>query len=70
MSCRFFQTVIAGIAMAFPAMSFAQDRSQARSMTITQRGIVGAEQTLAAQAGAQILARGGSPWTPLSQQMP
>jgi gamma-glutamyltranspeptidase/glutathione hydrolase len=46
--------------MAFPAMSFAQDRTQARSMTITQRGIVGAAQTLASQAGAQILARGGS----------
>jgi len=29
-------------------------------MTITQRGIVGAAQTLASQAGAQILARGGS----------
>src|SRR5450759_4092325 len=46
--------------MAFPAMSFAQDRAQALSMTITQRGIVGAAQTLASQAGAQILARGGS----------
>ena len=29
-------------------------------MTITQRGIVGTAQTLASQAGAQILARGGS----------
>jgi gamma-glutamyltranspeptidase/glutathione hydrolase len=36
------------------------DRSQARSMVITRRGIVGTEQTLASQAGAQILARGGS----------
>lgn len=46
--------------MLFPFSPFAQDRSQARSMTITQRGIVGTAQTLASQAGAQILARGGS----------
>lgn len=38
----------------------AQERSQARSMVITQRGIVATSQTLASQAGAQILARGGS----------
>lgn len=38
----------------------AQDRSQARSMVITDRGIVATSQTLASQAGAQILARGGS----------
>jgi gamma-glutamyltranspeptidase / glutathione hydrolase len=36
------------------------DRSYARSMVITGRGIVATEQTLASQAGAQILARGGS----------
>lgn len=36
------------------------DRTQARSMVITQRGIVATEQTLASQAGAAILARGGS----------
>jgi gamma-glutamyltranspeptidase / glutathione hydrolase len=36
------------------------DRTQARSMVITRRGIVATSQTLAAQAGAQILARGGS----------
>src|ERR1017187_8187805 len=42
-----------------PAAS-AQDRSQARSMTITDRGIVATSQTLASQAGAQVLARGGS----------
>ncbi|MGH9483300.1 MAG: gamma-glutamyltransferase family protein, partial [Terriglobales bacterium] len=35
-------------------------RTQARSMVITQLGIVAASQTLAAQAGAQILAEGGS----------
>jgi gamma-glutamyltranspeptidase / glutathione hydrolase len=38
----------------------AVDRSQARSMVITQGGIVATSQTLASQAGAQILARGGS----------
>jgi gamma-glutamyltranspeptidase/glutathione hydrolase len=38
----------------------AQDRSQARSMIITDRGIVATSQTLASQAGAQVLARGGS----------
>jgi gamma-glutamyltranspeptidase/glutathione hydrolase len=38
----------------------AQDRSQARSMVITEGGIVATSQTLASQAGAQILARGGS----------
>jgi gamma-glutamyltranspeptidase / glutathione hydrolase len=36
------------------------DRSQARSMVISREGIVATEQTLASQAGAQILARGGS----------
>jgi gamma-glutamyltranspeptidase/glutathione hydrolase len=37
----------------------AQDRSQGRSMVISRHGIVAAESPLAAQAGAQILARGG-----------
>jgi gamma-glutamyltranspeptidase/glutathione hydrolase len=36
------------------------DRSQARSMVITEAGIVATSQTLASQAGAQTLARGGS----------
>jgi gamma-glutamyltranspeptidase / glutathione hydrolase len=38
----------------------AQDRSHARSMTITKAGIVATSQTLASQAGAAVLARGGS----------
>lgn len=38
----------------------AQERSQARSIIISQRGIVATSQPLASQAGAQILARGGS----------
>src|SRR4051794_2761201 len=48
------------IPMLFAALAAAQDRSQARSMVISQRGIVATSQTLASQAGAQILARGGS----------
>ena len=36
------------------------ERPQGRSMTLSQRGIVATSQTLASQAGAQILARGGS----------
>ncbi len=46
--------------MSFPALATAQDRSQARSMVITRRGIVATAQPLASLAGAQILARGGS----------
>jgi gamma-glutamyltranspeptidase/glutathione hydrolase len=38
----------------------AQDRTQARSMVISRQGIVATSQTLASQAGAQILARGGT----------
>jgi gamma-glutamyltranspeptidase/glutathione hydrolase len=37
----------------------AQDRSQSRSMVISQYGIVAAEHPLASQAAVQILARGG-----------
>src|SRR5437868_1002439 len=44
--------------MILPAT--AQDRSQARSMVISDRGIVATSQSLASQAGAQILGRGGS----------
>ncbi len=38
----------------------AQDRSQMRSMVISQGGIVAAESPLAAQAGAKILSQGGN----------
>ena len=37
-----------------------QDRTQGRSMVISRHGIVAAESPLAAQAGAQILERGGT----------
>ena len=40
--------------------AYAQDRDYARSMVISDRGIVATSQTLASQAGAQVLARGGS----------
>ena len=41
-------------------MVISQDRSYGRSMVIIDRGIVGTSHYLASQAGAQILARGGS----------
>jgi gamma-glutamyltranspeptidase / glutathione hydrolase len=42
------------------ASGSAQDRTQNRSMVISQRGIVAAENPLAAQAGASVLAHGGN----------
>jgi gamma-glutamyltranspeptidase / glutathione hydrolase len=48
-----------GIALMGVAAN-AQDRGQARSMVISQYGIVAAESPLAAQAGASILESGGS----------
>jgi len=50
---------IIGLLFTTAAMS-AQERTQARSMVITTRGIVATSQTLASQAGAQVLARGGT----------
>src|SRR4051812_31403869 len=44
----------------FLTQPYAQDRSQARSMVISQRGIAATSQTLASQVAAQVLARGGS----------
>src|SRR5262249_8505955 len=44
----------------FMSATNAQDRSQTRSMVISRGGIVAAESPLAAQAGAQILERGGN----------
>ncbi len=43
-----------------PSPLLAQDRSYGRSMVINDGGIVATSHTLASQAGAQILARGGS----------
>src|ERR1017187_5684251 len=49
------------LVLLLATLASAQDRSQARSMTISDRGIVATSQTLASQAGAQGLARGGAP---------
>jgi len=63
-----FMLLILGMAMASASSgpTFSQgsnnhpDRTQARSMVITRQGIVATSEVLASQAGAQILARGGS----------
>src|SRR5580704_2429966 len=55
------RTALLPALIVLTAMSaVSQDRSQARSMVISDRGIVATSQTLASQAGAQVLARGGS----------
>jgi gamma-glutamyltranspeptidase/glutathione hydrolase len=51
---------VVSILLMFQLPGRSQGRSHARSMVITQSGIVATSQTLASQAGAQILARGGS----------
>src|SRR5579862_6392052 len=48
------------LSICLPMPSNPQDRSEARSMVISRHGIVATSQTLASQAGAQVLARGGS----------
>src|SRR5579871_6273497 len=55
---RHFSLLLLATLPMFPI--HAQDRSQARSMVISDGGIVATSQTLASQAGAQVLARGGS----------
>jgi gamma-glutamyltranspeptidase/glutathione hydrolase len=52
-------TLLLGIAM-IGDVHYAQDRTQGRSMVLSRHGIVAAENPLAAQAGAMILARGGT----------
>jgi gamma-glutamyltranspeptidase/glutathione hydrolase len=52
---------MAGLLGAAAMMNcYAQDRSQARSMVVSRHGIVATSQALASEAGAQVLARGGS----------
>ena len=53
-----FFILAAGLSMV--SIGNAQDRTQGRSMVTTRYGIVAAESPLAAQAGAQILSRGGN----------
>jgi len=48
----------AALTIAMPA--HCQERTQARSMVISKHGIAATSQTLASQAAAQVLARGGS----------
>ena len=57
---RRFLSMLFLVAMMPAARLHAQDRSQGRSMVISQGGIVAAENPLAAQAGAQVLAQGGN----------
>ena len=61
MICLRMRTGVLCIIVLISTMaSKGQERSQARSMVISKQGIVATSQTLASQAGAQILARGGS----------
>jgi gamma-glutamyltranspeptidase/glutathione hydrolase len=53
-----YLAILASCILLIPAM--AQDRSHARSMVITRYGISATSYALASQAGAQVLARGGS----------
>jgi gamma-glutamyltranspeptidase/glutathione hydrolase len=48
------------VLLAVTMESFGEDRSYGRSMVITDRGIVATSHYLASQAGAQILAKGGT----------
>lgn len=48
------------LSLALLSSMCAQDRSHARSMVITRYGIVATTHVLASQAGAQVLARGGT----------
>src|SRR6476661_8599326 len=48
------------VVLLLPTLMFAQDRSHGRSMVVTTYGIVATSHVQASQAGAQILARGGS----------
>jgi len=46
--------------MVSASKASAQDRTQGRSMVLSRRGVVSAENPLAAQAGASVLAHGGN----------
>jgi len=52
--------ILSNLLFGSAALLLAQDRSYGRSMVINDGGIVATSHTLASQAGAQILARGGS----------
>ena len=52
--------VLLNLLLGSASTLLAQDRAYGRSMVINDGGIVATSHTLASQAGAQILARGGS----------
>src|SRR6202051_3610244 len=54
------RAILPAIIVLTTISAYSQDRSEARSMVISDGGIVATSQTLASQAGAQVLARGGS----------
>ncbi|MGH9536590.1 MAG: gamma-glutamyltransferase [Terriglobales bacterium] len=56
----FFACILFSVLLTSGVPTAAQDRSYGRSMVINDGGIVATSHTLASQAGAQILARGGS----------
>jgi len=58
--CRFVCAAIIIFGLMPRCFSYAQDRSQARSMVMSRNGIVAAESPLAAQAGVKILEQGGN----------
>src|ERR1700735_3160465 len=55
-----FVSVAALVSLAVPVVQAQQGRSYGRSNVISQQGIVATSQTLASEAGAQILSKGGS----------
>src|ERR1700719_3086633 len=60
---RLVVLIAASLAASLPALITplaAEDRSQARSMVISQYGIVAAEQPIAARAGTAVLENGGN----------
>lgn len=54
------QILLCSVLVVLGAVAFPQDRSNARSMVISPYGIVASSQVQASQAGAEILAHGGS----------
>jgi gamma-glutamyltranspeptidase/glutathione hydrolase len=59
-ACRALAMAAISLLPSWPMRALEPSREQARSMTISRFGIVATSQTLASQAGAAILERGGS----------
>jgi gamma-glutamyltranspeptidase/glutathione hydrolase len=60
MGVAFCMTFLPLAMMVSASKAGAQDRTQGRSMVLSRRGVVSAENPLAAQAGATVLAHGGN----------